>query len=76
MTLRGSGWVTTRATRAPQHEGSRASDSPSPATPAHPEQHPWAARGVYCHGNWRPVKLVEVGAVCSCCGTLIPWYVR
>ena len=30
---------------------------------------------IYHHGDLVPVTLVEGGAVCSCCGSLIKWYV-
>jgi len=79
VSLQGSGWVTRGGLARRTLDGSQASgESLARPMPSHPEQllKEWtSAPGIYCHGNWRPVKLVEVGAVCSCCGTLIPWYV-
>ena len=68
MSLQGSGWVKTGSLARRTLDGPLASGEslarPMPPTPS-----------IYHHGELRRVHLSERGAVCSCCGTLIPWYV-
>ena len=59
--------------RAPQHAAT--------PTPEAALRNPGVSRSehyIYCHGELQPVDLTltDAGAVCSCCGTLISWYVR
>lgn len=80
MTLQGSGRGGTvsgvpQPSQAVLREASPAHTRPEQLISEYCAANPWERHAIYCHGELQLVSLTSEGAVCSCCGTLIRWYV-